>query len=124
MAGTKRHWKLLEPLVYQSDLDGTIMVPAGFLTDFSSVPRLPLAYLIAGNRGHRAAVVHDHLYTLGLGDRATADAVLLEALPLDGVSASVAMMMFEAVRQYGVSHWNGAPDPEPTPAPGERTEAP
>jgi len=56
-------WRLLAPLRYQSAVLGTLIeVPTGFLTDFASVPRLPLAYLLAGDTAHEAAVIHDFLY--------------------------------------------------------------
>src|SRR5258708_6192683 len=55
-------WKLKEDLYYTSDILGVIYVPAGFVTDFASVPRLPFAYLLAGDTAHQAAVVHDYLY--------------------------------------------------------------
>jgi hypothetical protein len=42
--------------------DERICVPEGFETDLASVPRLPIAYMILGGRGKRAAVVHDWLY--------------------------------------------------------------
>lgn len=55
-------WILQEPLVYESDLLGTITIPAGFVTDFASVPRVPLIYSFYGDRAHRESVVHDLLY--------------------------------------------------------------
>lgn len=58
----------------------TITVPVGFVTDFASVPRLPLTYLIAGNTGHWAATVHDLLYRWGVVSRKDADIVFKEAL--------------------------------------------
>lgn len=53
---------LNEPLIYHSALIGKIEVPAGFNTDFASVPRIPLIYSAFGNKAHREAVVHDYLY--------------------------------------------------------------
>lgn len=59
-AGT---WRLLEPLCYVSPIfGGLIVVPAGFVTDFASVPRLPFSYWLFGGVGQAAAVVHDYLY--------------------------------------------------------------
>ena len=56
-------WRLLAPLRYQSAVLGALIeVPTGALTDFASVPRLPLAYLLAGDTAHEAAVIHDFLY--------------------------------------------------------------
>lgn len=60
--GQGRH-KLLAPLIYRSETVGTIEVPAGFETDFASVPRLPFIYWIFGGMGDEEAVLHDWLYT-------------------------------------------------------------
>lgn len=60
--GGGRH-RLTAPLIYQSDTLGTIEVPAGFETDYASVPRLPFVYLLFGGIGDEEAVLHDYLYT-------------------------------------------------------------
>lgn len=102
-AGT---WRLLAPLGYDSAVLGRLLtVPAGFVTDFASVPRLPIIYLSEGGKGNRAAVVHDWLYTSQAVDRATADAVLREALLASGYSAFTAGVFYAAVRAGGASHW-------------------
>ena len=94
-------WRLLEPLVYQSDLlDRDVVVPAGFVTDFASVPRAPIAYFLAGNTGNRAAVVHDYLCRTGEVDRRVADDVFFEALRASKVDAWRARVMFLAVQSY------------------------
>lgn len=57
-------WMLLSPLEYASPyLDRIIVVPAGFIHDFASVPRAPFAFMLFGDTAHKAAVVHDWLYT-------------------------------------------------------------
>lgn len=112
-------WKLLAPLVYVSDLLGkTITVPAGFVTDFASVPRLPLTYLLAGDKAHEAAVVHDYLYTTHAVNgeavtRAQADAVFREAISaLKGRAPG--FLMWLAVRVGGSGAWD-ADGPEQAP---------
>lgn len=79
----RKQWKLLAPLIYESSTVGLIVVPTGFVTDFSSVPRLPFIYWIFGGRGDQEGVLHDYLYSkphnTGNGlivDRAMADKVL------------------------------------------------
>ena len=55
-------WRLTETLRFASDyLDEVIEVPAGFETDFASVPRLPVAYWLTGDTAHAAATVHDYM---------------------------------------------------------------
>ena len=57
-------WVLAAPLIYQSDILGKITVPEGFLTDFASVPRIPIAYILFGDRAHCESVIHDYLYRI------------------------------------------------------------
>lgn len=104
-------WELSLPLVYESDVAGrTIAVPAGFVTDLASVPRLPFAYLLTGGIAHAAAVVHDWLYTThAIGaqpiERALADAVFREAARMCGASAFQAWLMWQGVRMGGGASW-------------------
>lgn len=104
-ADKRGSWKLLKPLVYQSDRAGEITVPAGFITDFASVPRLPVAYLLTANCGHEAAVVHDWLYTTHAVDRRTADAVFEEALAAGGEPVWRVWLMWAGVRIGGAGPW-------------------
>jgi len=80
-------WVLDSPLVYESDLLGKVEVPAGFETDFASVPRVPIAYMMFGDRAHREAVLHDYLYRIDSVPQATysqANEVFYEAMELRG----------------------------------------
>lgn len=93
-------WRLVTPLLYESDIAGTITVPAGFETDFASVPRLPVAYLFFGDEAHMAAVVHDYLCRYQTVPRKTADKVFKEAMRVSGVGWK-RFPMYLAVRIYG-----------------------
>jgi hypothetical protein len=107
-------WKLLADLVYRSDLLArTVTAPAGMVTDFASVPRIPVAYLLAGDTGHQAAVIHDLLYTTHEVNRAHADAVFREALRCDGGPAWRAWMMWAGVRLGGAGPWQAAGQEQP-----------
>lgn len=75
------HWRLLEQFIYDSDVAGQrIIVPAGYVTDFASVPRIPIAYLLFGGRANAAATIHDWLYTVGTLPKRVCDAVFYEAM--------------------------------------------
>lgn len=54
-------WELVEDLVYQGKRD-IITIPAGFKTDFASVPRIFWNIFPPVGRHTKAAVVHDFLY--------------------------------------------------------------
>jgi hypothetical protein len=106
-------WKLLAPLRYQSDLLGRVVeVPAGFVTDFASVPRLPFVFLAEGGKGDQAAVAHDWAYSTRFVDRATADALLREALLATGYGQITAGAFYAAVRMFGQSHWTAENVPQ------------
>ncbi len=66
--------RLLAPFVVSIDGE-RLEVPQGFVTDFSSVPRIPLAYWLTGGKAKKAAVVHDWLYSVGSCERAWCDDV-------------------------------------------------
>lgn len=92
-------WLVLEQFVAQVDA-AQIAVPSGYVTDLASVPRLPLAYLVAGGRAPKSAVLHDYLYETRAG-RDYADRVFLAAMKAEGISSAVARLMYWGVRAGG-----------------------
>jgi hypothetical protein len=62
-------------------------VPAGFETDFASVPKTPVAFLLTADSAHEASAVHDWLYSEHAVLRDVADAVLRESSLVSGVPA-------------------------------------
>jgi hypothetical protein len=101
-------WKLVEPLVYHSALTNEVYtVPAGFKTDFASVPRLPVLWLALGDTAREAGTLHDWLYTAPHPtDRATADALLREAAISTGWGAIRAQALCIGVRTFGAAFWD------------------
>lgn len=99
---------LAQPFVFESDKAGVITVPAGFVTDYASVPRLPLAYLLFGGVADEAAVIHDFLYSTGAVSRKVADAVFLEAMQACNVKGWRRWPMWLGVRIFGGSHYTTA----------------
>jgi hypothetical protein len=83
-----------------------VVVPEGFITDFASVPRLPVIYLAVGNKGHKAAVLHDYLYSIKRYSREACDAYFYHALRESGVNWFYAQAMYRAVRLAGNSFYN------------------
>ncbi|MEN6420315.1 MAG: DUF1353 domain-containing protein [Smithella sp.] len=93
-------WLIDKPLIYESDIVGPIEVPAGFETDFASVPRIPLFYTLFGDRAHREAVLHDYLFRVDSIPQATfmqANRAFLEAMEVRGKSFFVRYPMFLGV---------------------------
>jgi hypothetical protein len=105
------HWELRADLKYRSVVGAhgigkavLLVVPCGFITDYASVPRAPLTYLLFGGRGNSAAVIHDFLYQIHLPkpfDKATADNVFREALGALGYNAATCWTMYKAVDLFG-----------------------
>ena len=82
-------WQLTEDLVYEG-ADDTFTVPAGFETDFGSVPWI-VSWLVpsTGDGMVGAFIVHDYLYDFGreLGvSRADADGIMRRIMGEEGVT--------------------------------------
>lgn len=106
-----QRWGLTSDLLYQSDIfGGVIKVPYGFVTDFASVPRWPLAFWAAGDTAHQAATIHDLLYQTHLKDRETCDKILLEAMEVTGIPIWRRKLMYYAVRTFGMFAYNSGPE--------------
>lgn len=93
-------WELQRPLKWINRDGLVIEVPKGFVTDYASVPRLPLVFSIFGNTAHAEAVLHDYLYSIKW-DREDADKMFYEAMLSQGVSKWKAYVMYLAVRSFG-----------------------
>ena len=98
-------WVLLSSLKYESDSAGVICVPAGYKTDFASVPRIPVIFDALGDLAHAAAVLHDYLYSSCELSRAAADSVLMEAAIVSGVQPWKAYLMWAGVRLFGRTYY-------------------
>lgn len=95
-------WELTDSLRYWSEYtQEEIVVPNGFVTDFASVPRLPVVYLLFGSIADRPAVVHDFCYRMKDFSRWVSDSVFLEAMEVDGYDSITASTMFTGVRLGG-----------------------
>ncbi len=103
-------WKLAEDLrlwvapaitFYDGTTVNFITVPRGFKTDFASVPRIPLAYLVAGGLGDRAAVVHDYFCVTKKVPYTVAADIFDACLKKDGINWFKRTLMVRAVRWFG-----------------------
>jgi hypothetical protein len=102
-------WLVTQPFTYAPS---TVIVPAGFTTDFASVPRIfwrvigpPTGFGHGAGYG-KAAVIHDFLYSEPNGrTRAQCDRVFLDVMEDVGVSPMRRRLMWLAVRVGGWSPW-------------------
>lgn len=99
-------WVLTEPLDYLGRTDRWV-VPAGFETDFASVPRIFWTLIPRHGRYTKAAVIHDFLYLAQPGGitRKDADGVFRRIMREEGVSWVKRWTMYSAVRAGGFFAW-------------------
>ncbi len=104
-----RTWLLTAPLRYQGKFE-EFVVPAGFTTDFATVPRLLTWLVPTAGKYTKAAVLHDWL--LGQADitRCDADGIFRRTMRELGVSPLRRYVMWAAVRLAGGIGSCGAKD--------------
>jgi len=101
-------WELHKRFGYiDRELDIKVIVPEGSKTDFASVPRVFWNILPPWGRYGWAAVIHDYLYRHGMYNRMIADLVFLHAMRELDVPEWKQTVMFEAVRLFGKSAYQG-----------------
>ncbi|WP_069164414.1 DUF1353 domain-containing protein [Nocardia altamirensis] len=92
-----KFWRVVNPLVYQGDTE-EFVIPAGFRTDFASVPRA-LVWLVPRYGAYtRAAILHDFLRNTDVVSTVDADGLFRRCLHEFGVSLPRRWMMWAAVR--------------------------
>lgn len=103
----RAYWRLLVP--FRHERPGVrVVVPAGFLTDFASVPRFLWPIFPPTGPWQRAAVVHDWLYTRAADcPRFLADALFRDAMQAAGVPAWRRVAAYYAVRCFGWLAYRG-----------------
>lgn len=78
-----------------------IHVPAGYVTDLATVPRILWAIFPRDGEYAPAAIVHDYLYSSALISKRFADDIFNEASRECGTPTWRRLMMFTAVRIFG-----------------------
>lgn len=114
-----KKFMLKEPVAfYTAKLKGTLVAPAGFVTDFASIPQIFGGLFPASGDYDRAAVLHDAAYegkllVLAKDDTGSevlkpvrlikrlADDLFLEAMETDGVGWLTRRLMYRAVQKFG-----------------------
>lgn len=107
-------YRLLEDFVIDSNILGRVVVPAGFKTDFASIPRLAYVYIDPEDSCIlMPSVGHDFGYSVRglLPDgrqfvRSQVDDMLEELMVISGARLDQRKAVRLAVRLGGASHWN------------------
>ena len=103
-----RRWKLFRSFTYHIGSkcsNNMVCVPAGFVTDFASIPWLFWTLLPSWGRYGKAAVIHDYLYQTQSRTRKEADDIFLEAMLISGTREWKARIMYLAVWLFGWLAW-------------------
>ena len=81
----RRRWKLERGFIFASEVAGRLIyVREDFICDLASIPRIPLVFLLLGDRAIRAGLVHDWLYYTGQLSKTQSDLVFYEVLRAEG----------------------------------------
>ncbi|HFW4799072.1 TPA: DUF1353 domain-containing protein, partial [Salmonella enterica subsp. diarizonae serovar 60-67:z35:-] len=87
---------------YLSDDNSDIIeVPAGFITDLASVPRILWMFLPPDGKYAKAAIIHDYMYDNALRTKKEADLIFLDGMTVLGVPKWKRTIMYCAVRLFG-----------------------
>jgi len=94
---------------YQSAKYGLITVPAGFVSDGASVPRIFWGLFPPFGEYFQAALIHDYLYTPAnkTFSRAKSDKIFLEAMKQTKVSLITRQIIYRSVQFGGIIHFKG-----------------
>jgi hypothetical protein len=105
-----RTWILRSKFSYDVGTEGsgeTINVPAGFITDFASVPRIFWWIYPQWGKYGNAAVIHDFLYwEQSKYKKDEADKIFMEGMTVLGVGKVTAKILYLAVKYFGKWAWN------------------
>ena len=94
--------------------NSTVVIPAGYRTDFASVPRWLWSFIPPHGKMANASVVHDYAYDNRICEaehgpdaaRLLADITFLWHCRLDGVPTWQAIVFFLTLRAFGRKLWD------------------
>ena len=97
------HW---EPSEKQKAFKvSAVNVPAGFVTDLASVPRIFWSIFRPDGEYAHAAIIHDYLYWDQRGRKADADLIFKLAMEDLEVKPATVSKLYEAVNRFGDDAW-------------------
>ncbi|ECK8872641.1 DUF1353 domain-containing protein [Salmonella enterica subsp. enterica serovar Louisiana] len=101
-------WRVHEPFEFylSDDNSDVISVPAGFVTDLASVPRIFWTLLPPDGKYAKAAIIHDYLYDNALRTKKEADRIFLDGMTILGVPEWKRIVMYLAVRIFGRGNYS------------------
>jgi hypothetical protein len=94
-----------EPNPNQSGYDA-VTVPAGFVTDFASIPRIFWSLLPPDGQYTYPAIVHDYLYWTQTGSKDAADSIFKFGMEDFGIAIPTIYAIYNAVHLFGRNAWD------------------
>ncbi|EGV2045572.1 DUF1353 domain-containing protein [Salmonella enterica] len=96
-------WRVHEPFTFylSDDNSDVIEVPAGFVTDLATIPRIFWSLMPPDGKYAKAAIIHDYLYDNALRTKREADLIFLDGMTVLGVPRWKRTIMYYAVRLFG-----------------------
>jgi hypothetical protein len=96
-------WVVRKEFEYYIKEEGgdSVCVPAGFVTDYASIPQVLWTLAPKWGKYGKAAIVHDYLYSTHEKSRKEADDIFYDAMIVLGVPKWKAKTMYRAVRWFG-----------------------
>jgi hypothetical protein len=106
--GNTKYYVLLEGFEYhvgEYPSDEVIMVPAGFVTDFASFPRILWPIFPPNGKYGKAAVIHDYCYKTACYSKSRSDKIFLEGMEVLGVVEWKRKLIYNGVVYLGWFAW-------------------
>ncbi|EBD5548504.1 DUF1353 domain-containing protein [Salmonella enterica] len=102
------NWRVYEPFAFylSDDNSDVIEVPAGFVTDLATVPRVFWSVMPPDGKYAKAAIIHDYLYDNALRTKKKADLIFLDGMAVLGVPKWKRIVMYLAVRIFGRGNYS------------------
>ncbi|EAA7874378.1 DUF1353 domain-containing protein [Salmonella enterica subsp. enterica serovar Weltevreden] len=96
-------WRVYEPFEFylSDDISDIISVPAGFITDFATIPRIFWTFMPPDGKYSKTAIIHNWIYDNALRTKKEADLILLDRMTVLGVPKWKRIVMHLAVRWFG-----------------------
>ncbi|ECP7106303.1 DUF1353 domain-containing protein [Salmonella enterica] len=102
------NWRVYEPFAFylSDDNSDVISVPAGFVTDLATIPRIFWSVMPPDGKYAKAAIIHDYLYDNALRTKKKADLIFLDGMAVLGVPKWKRIVMYLAVRIFGRGNYS------------------
>jgi Protein of unknown function (DUF1353) len=106
-SGNNRAFILMEPMQYiVGNTSFKITVPAGFVTDYASIPEFLWSFYSPHDQYSRAAIVHDYLYWTQKCTKPQADNLFVIAMKESLVIERTQKNVYDGVHIAGQSSWD------------------